>query len=205
MSASRPRLGVAAAARGCARLAAALALAAAAPAAWGVGQHIDSVAIRVTGPDRASVRAAIGFGLHERMVEVLETEQRLGFVFEMQVAVSRPWWPDLEYSVLRWEAELAYDNVLDSYQVTTFNGDELVADDLAAAVGAIGDVRGIEMIGEGLGDALMLSGGTVRARFEIDVGRLAPPLRIEMLSALEWDFTTGWQAWPSREVLERGP
>lgn len=181
---------------------AALALAAPAPAQDG-WQSIREVAIRVTGPDRASVRASIDFSPHERIVEMLRNEQGLGFTFELQVIVGRPWWPDLEYSVLRWEAGLDYDNVLDSYQVVTFNGEERTAADLGEAVRVIGDVHGIEMIGEGLGDALKLSKATVQGRFEVDVERLPPPLQIEMLSTMDWDFTTGWQEWVARDVLER--
>jgi len=183
----------------------AIALAAAPALAHAQGdQEIDSLALRVTGADRASIEAKVSASLGDRLVEMIRNERPLRFTLEVEVVVERPWWPDLEYETIGWDALIGYDNVLDAYQVITFNGEELVRRDIGEALAAIGDVRGLEIIGDGLGERLKLSRALIRARFQVDADRLPPPVRIDLLSRLDWGFSSGWRVWRSRELI-RGP
>ena len=86
----------------------------------------------------------------------------------------------------------------------TFNGEEHVAADLDAALALVGDVRGIEIVADKVGDRLKLSKTRIQARFEIDVDAFPPPLRVELLSELAWDFSTGWKEWLSAGLVKAG-
>ncbi len=164
-------------------------------------QQVVSMDIHVVGQDRAQLGAQVDFTPNDQLVEALRGEQSLAFNFEVKVAVVRPYWFDIEYSTLRWDAHLIYDNVLNTFQVITFNGNESVARDMKHAFEILGDVKGLEMIGNGLGDVLQTDNTSVSARFEVDVDRLPSPMRIAMLSSLDWNFSTGWRVWPSSDLL----
>ena len=175
------------------------------PAAAQASQEISVLEIEIAGENSANLRAQVGFALSERLAEILRSEQPLEFVFEIRFYVERPFWVDLEYATVGWSATLVYDNILDAYRVVAFNGVETVAETIEEAMAAISDIHSLEINAERLGDRLRLSGARIQVRFEVDLEKLPPPLRVDLLSRLDWDFSTGWQEWDSAGLVRANP
>jgi hypothetical protein len=142
----------------------------------------------------AAVNADIALRLNDTLRLALDGGRRLHFVLELHIFAERRYWFDRHIGDAAWRFTLEYDALAGRYRVRGGGGAADGFADLDSALVRLGKVRDLEIPSAAISQALANADDALRAaaRFELDVGKLPPPLQVEMLADAEWAFSSGW-------------
>jgi hypothetical protein len=147
--------------------------------------------------DVYELNARVDITLPEEARKGIEAGLTLRFVYEIELARVRGYWPDATVAELEQAYELSYHALSQRYLLRNLNtGEQQDFGSLQAALEQLGDVRGLPVI-----DADLVKGDSryeVYLRAVIDLSTTPAALQWLLFWTDDWSATSEWFIWPLR-------
>ncbi|MBN1664730.1 MAG: DUF4390 domain-containing protein [Deltaproteobacteria bacterium] len=137
------------------------------------------------------VYAVLTDGFSKEMESAIMAGVPTTFTFTLKTYQEKSWWPDKKMSHVTIKHTMKYDNVKQTFSVTSAdNGQEAVFSDFDAAKRAMSELSGIAVVP--IGDLTKGSSYYIRMKAKLEKYRPPSVLRYIFFFTSPGDFETGW-------------
>ena len=163
--------------------------------------QVNSPAIAELSLDRGeqsfTVDISYQLSLDDQLLAALDSGLQIPFIAELRFIELRNFWLDRSLSSHAWHAHVSRPLPGAGWRFKRFNDEgEETADSLADALAEI-SMLSLSSADQQLIGLLCTDRGMIQARIEVQLDLLPDPLQISVLTNSGWNFSSGWQLYPT--------